>query len=136
MEGFGLPFPRLPKRTISLGPHKPEIVLSCRRMRLSGLRQTIDRCESDRFVTTQDYCFTRCPFMLSLHLCSVAKPSPLYESVSVFQPGVTMLRRKSTCRFFRHAASHVTVSGSKPSPLFWFTTSRLFAEEYMIQDSG
>jgi hypothetical protein len=26
----------------------------------------------------------------------------------------------------RQAANHVTVSGSKPSPLFWFTTSRLF----------
>jgi hypothetical protein len=29
----------------------------------------------------------------------------------------------------RQAANHVTVSGSKPSPLFWFTTSRLFVEE-------
>jgi hypothetical protein len=28
----------------------------------------------------------------------------------------------------RHAANHVTVSGSKPSSLFWFTTSRLFTE--------
>lgn len=26
----------------------------------------------------------------------------------------------------RQAASHIAVSGSKPSPLFWFTTSRLF----------
>lgn len=29
----------------------------------------------------------------------------------------------------RQAANHVTVSGPKPSPLFWFTTSRLFLEE-------
>jgi len=29
----------------------------------------------------------------------------------------------------RQAANHVTVSGPKPSPLFWFTTSRLFTEE-------
>lgn len=29
----------------------------------------------------------------------------------------------------RQAANHVTVSGSKPSPLFWFTTSRLFVQE-------
>lgn len=29
----------------------------------------------------------------------------------------------------RQAANHVTVSGPKPSPLFWFTTSRLFVEE-------
>lgn len=29
----------------------------------------------------------------------------------------------------RQAATHVTVSGSRPSPLFWFTTSRLFVEE-------
>lgn len=28
----------------------------------------------------------------------------------------------------RAAANHVTVSGSKPSPLFWFTTSRLFTQ--------
>lgn len=28
----------------------------------------------------------------------------------------------------RQAANHVTVSGPKPSPLFWFTTSRLFVE--------
>jgi hypothetical protein len=28
----------------------------------------------------------------------------------------------------RYAANHVTVSGPKPSPLFWFTTSRLFTE--------
>jgi hypothetical protein len=28
----------------------------------------------------------------------------------------------------RSAANHVTVSGSKRSPLFWFTTSRLFTE--------
>jgi hypothetical protein len=29
----------------------------------------------------------------------------------------------------RQAANHVTVSGSKASSLFWFTTSRLFTEE-------
>jgi hypothetical protein len=29
----------------------------------------------------------------------------------------------------RQAARSVTVSGAKPSPLFWFTTSRLFVEE-------
>jgi hypothetical protein len=29
----------------------------------------------------------------------------------------------------RQAANHVTVSGPKPSPLFWFTTSRLFTEQ-------
>jgi hypothetical protein len=29
----------------------------------------------------------------------------------------------------RQAANHITVSGPKPSPLFWFTTSRLFTEE-------
>src|SRR5207253_7121293 len=29
----------------------------------------------------------------------------------------------------RSAANHITVSGPKPSPLFWFTTSRLFTEE-------
>jgi hypothetical protein len=29
----------------------------------------------------------------------------------------------------REAANHVTVSGPKPSPLFWFTTSRLFTQE-------
>lgn len=29
----------------------------------------------------------------------------------------------------RQASNHVTVSGAKPSPLFWFTTSRLFVEE-------
>lgn len=28
----------------------------------------------------------------------------------------------------RQAANHVTVSGPKPSPLFWFTTSRLFTQ--------
>lgn len=36
----------------------------------------------------------------------------------------------------RQAAGHVTVSGSKASPLFWFTTSRLFIEEAMVQDNG
>ncbi len=36
----------------------------------------------------------------------------------------------------RQAAGHVTVSGSKPSTLFWFTTSRLFIEETMVQDNG
>ena len=36
----------------------------------------------------------------------------------------------------RQAAGHVTVSGSKASPLFWFTTSRLFVEEAMVQDNG
>jgi hypothetical protein len=35
----------------------------------------------------------------------------------------------------RQAASHVTVSGSKPSPLFWFTTSRLFTDE-MVQEGS
>lgn len=29
----------------------------------------------------------------------------------------------------RSAANHATVSGAKPSPLFWFTTSRLFTQE-------
>jgi len=29
----------------------------------------------------------------------------------------------------RQAANHVTVSGPKPSPLFWFTTSRLFVQD-------
>ena len=29
----------------------------------------------------------------------------------------------------RQAANHVTVSGPKPSPLFWFTTSRLFMQD-------
>lgn len=32
----------------------------------------------------------------------------------------------------RQAANHITVSGSKPSPLFWFTTSRLFVQEAPI----
>jgi len=36
----------------------------------------------------------------------------------------------------RQAAGHVTVSGTKASPLFWFTTSRLFVEEAMVQDNG
>ena len=36
----------------------------------------------------------------------------------------------------RQAAGHVTVSGSKASPLFWFTTSRLFVEETMVHDHG
>lgn len=36
----------------------------------------------------------------------------------------------------RQAAGHVCVSGTKASPLFWFTTSRLFAEEAMVQDNG
>jgi hypothetical protein len=36
----------------------------------------------------------------------------------------------------REAAGHQTVSGSKPSPLFWFTTSRLFSERPPNQSSG
>jgi len=36
----------------------------------------------------------------------------------------------------RQAAGHVTVSGSKASPLFWFTTSRLFVEEVLVQGNG
>jgi hypothetical protein len=36
----------------------------------------------------------------------------------------------------RQAAGHVAVSGTKPSPLFWFTTSRLFIEEAMVQNNG
>ena len=36
----------------------------------------------------------------------------------------------------RQAAGHVTVSGNKASPLFWFTTSRLFVEEALVQDNG
>jgi hypothetical protein len=36
----------------------------------------------------------------------------------------------------RQAAGHVTVTGSKPSPLFWFTTSRLFNEEGMVPING
>jgi hypothetical protein len=35
----------------------------------------------------------------------------------------------------RRAAGSVTVSGSKPSPLFWFTTSRLFTEAIASDDS-
>ena len=31
--------------------------------------------------------------------------------------------------YLRQAANHVVVSGPKPSPLFWFTTSRLFTDE-------
>jgi Replication-relaxation len=33
----------------------------------------------------------------------------------------------------RQAANHTVVSGSKASPLFWFTTSRLFTEEQVVQ---
>lgn len=33
----------------------------------------------------------------------------------------------------RSAANHPTVSGSKPSPLFWFTTSRLFTQDYVSE---
>jgi len=33
----------------------------------------------------------------------------------------------------REAANHPMVSGAKPSPLFWFTTSRLFTEEVVLQ---
>jgi hypothetical protein len=36
----------------------------------------------------------------------------------------------------RHAANHATVSGAKPSPLFWFTTSRLFMEVVPLGESG
>jgi hypothetical protein len=32
----------------------------------------------------------------------------------------------------RQAANHVTVSGSKASPLFWFTTSRLFVQDVPV----
>lgn len=35
----------------------------------------------------------------------------------------------------RQAANDATVSGPKPSPLFWFTTSRLFTDE-IIQEGG
>lgn len=34
----------------------------------------------------------------------------------------------------RSAAAHPVVSGSKPSPLFWFTTSRLFTEKGEIKE--
>ena len=33
----------------------------------------------------------------------------------------------------RQSAAHVTVSGPKPSPLFWFTTSRLFTQDCEIK---
>jgi hypothetical protein len=36
----------------------------------------------------------------------------------------------------RQAAGHVTVSGSKPSALFWFTASRLFTQEAMVQEGS
>jgi hypothetical protein len=36
----------------------------------------------------------------------------------------------------RQAADHATVSGNKPSPLFWFTTSRLFVEEAVVQENS
>jgi hypothetical protein len=36
----------------------------------------------------------------------------------------------------RQAANHVTVSGAKPSPLFWFTTSRLFIEEAPVPEKA
>jgi hypothetical protein len=34
----------------------------------------------------------------------------------------------------RQAAEHPGVSGDKPSPLFWFTTSRLFTEQIEVQE--
>ena len=36
----------------------------------------------------------------------------------------------------RSAAAHPVVSGSKSSPLFWFTTSRLFTKQIEIEDNG
>jgi hypothetical protein len=36
----------------------------------------------------------------------------------------------------RSAAAHPVVSGNKPSPLFWFTTSRLFTEPVEIEQNG
>jgi len=36
----------------------------------------------------------------------------------------------------RSAAAHPVVSGNKPSPLFWFTTSRLFTQQQEIDDNG
>jgi hypothetical protein len=36
----------------------------------------------------------------------------------------------------REAAKHFTVSGNKPSPLFWFTTSRLFTEPVETEENG
>jgi hypothetical protein len=36
----------------------------------------------------------------------------------------------------RAAARHPTVSGPKPSPLFWFTTSELFTRPQEIEESG
>jgi hypothetical protein len=34
----------------------------------------------------------------------------------------------------REAAKHFTVSGNKPSPLFWFTTSQLFSDTKEVKD--
>jgi Replication-relaxation len=36
----------------------------------------------------------------------------------------------------REAAGHVTVSGAKASPLFWFTTSRLFTQEARVKEGS
>ena len=36
----------------------------------------------------------------------------------------------------RSAAAHPAVSGSKPSPLFWFTTSRLFMQQIETDENG
>jgi hypothetical protein len=36
----------------------------------------------------------------------------------------------------RSAAAHPAVSGSKPSPLFWFTTSRLFTQQIETEENG
>lgn len=36
----------------------------------------------------------------------------------------------------REAAKHVTVSGKKPSSLFWFTTSELFCQPQEIEENG
>jgi hypothetical protein len=38
--------------------------------------------------------------------------------------------------YLRQAADHFVVSGPKPSPLFWFTTSRLFTEEVDLQEGA
>jgi len=108
-------------------PHRPDAFFTLRINKESNSKELHFLYEADRHRTNAQK-YNR---KLRAHFHFVVKQK-LYKDIY----GIDRVRAVLTetvddewAEYLRSAADHPVVSGSKPSPLFWFTTSRLFTAD-------
>lgn len=109
-------------------PHRPDAFFTLTVLGKEGVRRPLHFLyEADRHRTNANKYNKK----LRAHFHFIVKQKRHQESYGIDRVRAVLTETVDDqwADYLRQAANHVVVSGPKPSPLFWFTTSRLFTDE-------